>query len=717
MLLLAVLPAVVHLPALTGAFRFDPLYIASGLTAGTWHPNGLIPGYPGWIDGNAGVTTEALGALAARDWLAGQVPWWNPYSGIGLPLAAEGQTTALFLPFGLLMALPHGLLLLRMALMVVAGQCTYALLRRLGLGAMPAFVGAALFELNGTFAWLAHGPMMPVAFLPMMLLGAEQGRQRFAIAMAAGMAWSFLAGFPETAALNVLLAASWAALRLVQAPNRVAYAARVGGAAIAGLLIAAPAIWSFLQALPWEFVGSHAGRVQGGLTPGNWAQLLFPYIYGNVMQAPLVLGVKGVLWACTGGYLGLVPVALALLALRRHAPDAALRWLLLGWLVITGLRAAAFGPAVWLFGLVPLLRQAMVHVYILPSWSMALSVLAACTLQDWRHGARLRTGWVLAGTGLAAAAALRAAAPDINGLRVMLPDWVPLAAIVLPALLLTGIVWLLHQSRQRPALLAGGIAGGAACLSTLTLFAGTHGRPLDLGAIQFLQQNTGLGRVLSLGPLVPNFGAMFGIAEIDHNYLPVPSLWVNAIRARLQPDCDGVNFYNGAAPANLSAVLPAYEAMAVRYVLTWPGLNLAATTPGITRAYHGTIMDIWSLPNPSPYVTAPGCNISSTGTGPGTRTRMVAQCPHAATLLRRELYVPGWSVRVNGADAPLVEQDIFQAVDLPAGESSVEFTYAPPGIAWAWLMAGAGVLITVASEGSSSFLKKRTKKLLSISFL
>jgi uncharacterized membrane protein YfhO len=93
---------------------------------------------------------------------------------------------------------------------------------------------------------------------------------------------------------------------------------------------------------------------------------------------------------------------------------------------------------------------------------------------------------------------------------------------------------------------------------------------------------------------------------------------------------------------------------------------------------------------------------------------MVAQCTHAATLLRRELYVPGWSVRVNGADVPLVEQDIFQAVDLPAGESSVEFTYAPPGIAWAWLMAGAGVLIMVASEGSSSFLQKRTKKLLSV---
>jgi hypothetical protein len=163
---LALLPVLAHLPALTPWFRFDPLYVVSGLTPGTWQTNGWLAGYPGWIDGNAGVTTEALGRFAAREWLAGRVPWWNPYSGVGLPLAAEGQTTALFLPFGLLLALPHGLLLLRITLSALAGLFTQALLRRLGMGVPAAFLGAVLFELNGTFAWFAHGPIMPVAFLP-----------------------------------------------------------------------------------------------------------------------------------------------------------------------------------------------------------------------------------------------------------------------------------------------------------------------------------------------------------------------------------------------------------------------------------------------------------------------------------------------------------------------------------------------------------------------
>ena len=86
-LVLVLLPALVHLPALAGGYSFDPINLVSGLADGTWQTNGLLRGYP-WLDANAGVTTEALGGLAAHDWLAGILPWWNPFSGVGMPLAA-----------------------------------------------------------------------------------------------------------------------------------------------------------------------------------------------------------------------------------------------------------------------------------------------------------------------------------------------------------------------------------------------------------------------------------------------------------------------------------------------------------------------------------------------------------------------------------------------------------------------------------------------------
>ena len=67
----------------------NPIWFDSGVVYGTH--NGLLPGLP-YIDPNVGFTTQALGHLAAEDWLHGVIPWWNPYSGIKLPLAAGSVT-------------------------------------------------------------------------------------------------------------------------------------------------------------------------------------------------------------------------------------------------------------------------------------------------------------------------------------------------------------------------------------------------------------------------------------------------------------------------------------------------------------------------------------------------------------------------------------------------------------------------------------------------
>jgi hypothetical protein len=584
----------------------------------------------------------------------------------------------------LLLAVPHGLLMLRLLLMAIAGLSTWALLRRLRLATMPAFTGAALFELNGSFAWQAHGPMMPVAFLPLMLLGAEQARtERVPLALVAGVAWSFLSGFPETAALNLLFVAVWCVMRFAQAPDRSRYAITTIGAVTAGLLVAAPAIWPFLQALPWEFLGFHAGAVGEPMTPGNWALLLFPYLFGNVMQGPLHHGLLQVVWTSVGGYTDLVVVALACLALRRRVPEMTLRWMLAAWLVVTVLRAATLQPVMAVFNLLPLLRQARVHVYVVPSWSMALSILAAFTLQDW-VSARRPLLWPLLGVGLGAAGALVMARPDMRIMSEILPAWVPIVSILVPCAVLAVMIWLLRSPRIRTVCMGGLVVANAAVLAAVPLLAGAHGRALDDESIRFLQQHAGLGRVVSFGPLVPNYGAMFGIAEISHNYLPVPLNWVNAVQSRLLPDCDGINFHEGAPPdpARFRGELAAYEDMGVRYALTWrPGADLAAEIPGITLAYSGDLMNVWALPEPKPYAEAANCQIT------GDRATMHAQCERPSILLRRELAWPGWTATVNGENVAVNAQDIFETVALPEGASDVAFRYAPPGILWCWALA------------------------------
>ncbi|MBM81622.1 MAG: hypothetical protein CMJ78_13670 [Planctomycetaceae bacterium] len=56
-------------------------------------------------------------------------------------------------------------------------------------------------------------------------------------------------------------------------------------------------------------------------------------------------------------------------------------------------------------------------------------------------------------------------------------------------------------------------------------------------------------------------------------------------------------------------------------------------------------------------------------------------------LILTELAYPGWQVRVDGQIAePLVEDEMFRAVDVPAGEHEVVWEYRPTSIAW-----GAGI--------------------------
>ncbi len=211
----------------------NPLYRNSGLVARA--APGLTRGFP-VIDPNAGTTTQSLGRLSAEDWLHGQVPWWNPYAGVGLPLAAEMQSEAFFLPFVLLLHFSAGVIWLRIVMQMLAGVATFMLLRQLRMGSVAALLGSVFFTFNGTFAWFAHGEIMPLPFLPLFLLGIERAldsakehRRGGSVLIAIAIAYSIYAGFPETAFLDGLLALLWAVVRLATlAPvSRKAFVAKV----------------------------------------------------------------------------------------------------------------------------------------------------------------------------------------------------------------------------------------------------------------------------------------------------------------------------------------------------------------------------------------------------------------------------------------------------------------------------------------------------------
>ncbi len=278
---------VVNLPTLLNLVTRNPVQLFAYLQSSSGQQ--VIPG-SSIIDPNAGYITMAMGHLAAMDWLHGHIPWWNPYEGLGSPLAGEMQAAAFF-PLVLLLEGSVGFVVFHIALELIAGYGTYFLLRRLDLGRAASTAGGVAFGLCGTLAWFEHAAANPVAFLPLALLGVERARAATAETRANGwrllavaLALSVVSGFPEVAYLDGLLVAVWAAVRLFSLPaRRQIMLAKLAVGGVVGLLLSAPALVAFIDYLPHGNVGNHGGAfANGSLVIQNLGQTVLPYSFGSI---------------------------------------------------------------------------------------------------------------------------------------------------------------------------------------------------------------------------------------------------------------------------------------------------------------------------------------------------------------------------------------------------------------------------------------------------
>jgi hypothetical protein len=162
--------------------------------------------------------------------------------------------------------------------------------------------------------------------------------------------------------------------------------------------------------------------------------------------------------------------------------------------------------------------------------------------------------------------------------------------------------------------------------------------------------------------------------------------WVEHVRKHLDPMRDAGVVFIGDQPSTYASVRDKYrefERVGVKYVVTRVGVNPYHEHPTVKLVYLDDQLAIFELPNPKPYfeASAPGCTVTARG-----RLDATVNCPEPASLVRRELFFPGWAATVNGRAAPLTEHDgLFQALALPAGTSEVRYRYAPPHIEWAWM--------------------------------
>ena len=221
--------------------------------------------------GESAVYFPPLSRFAADEWLAGRVPLWNPYDGLGTPLAGVG-TAAVFYPPQWLFLLPfdsaqvfHAYVL---GHLFFAGLGMYALACRFGASPTAAGVACLCYAFSGNVLCLCSNVVLLVgaAWMPWAVLAADrmldERRLGWAAVLGAVLALMVLGGDPQAAYHAGLLAVLRALLggspsrRLGEGRGCPSYVLLPFAATIAAVLAA-------VQIVPTAELASRSGRTAG----------------------------------------------------------------------------------------------------------------------------------------------------------------------------------------------------------------------------------------------------------------------------------------------------------------------------------------------------------------------------------------------------------------------------------------------------------------------
>jgi len=150
----------------------------------------------------------------------GKLPLWNPYIGVGQPLAAD-STYHLFSPliFGFFLPVEFWDIPLLIALWI-AGIFTFLFLRNLGLGFIAATAGGIFYVLSGGFTWYLTNPnMMVMTFTPFILYSLEKifqnNNPKYIIFTSIAFSFAILGAHLETIVLQLLFVGLYVGYRII----------------------------------------------------------------------------------------------------------------------------------------------------------------------------------------------------------------------------------------------------------------------------------------------------------------------------------------------------------------------------------------------------------------------------------------------------------------------------------------------------------------------
>ena len=706
---------------------------------------------------------EPWAEVVHRAYAKGELPLWNPYQGAGAPLAANMQSAA-FDPLLAAVYLNPSPLTWDLSILgafIFGAAAAYLLGRVLGLHVIPAVVASAAFSLSGWFFLFSNNHFSrSYVFLPLLFLLVEltlrYRRWWLVLVLSVAIAENIYIGMPEASFFVIGAAAVYAAIRIVQErstmPMRTSLA-RLGGASLLGLLLAAPLLLLFLEYESLSFnihkpelsKGTGADPAVGIL---HWIRPFFP----GAPEAPYPMGYPKNWFGVAVGIAALVAVSGREETKRLHA------WLffVLGLGVLA--KIYGFGLVNWLGGL-PVANLVIFPIFASPVVSFTFAMLAGIGVQVlWNGELRLRRFSTLLASALSVFVAIVLTG---DRSRVIDNEFAPAvwSRRALLAVLVVAVVVLASRAARRmgACLVAGLIVVELFRLAPFGFYAERADPFLTPGWMPLVR--TALAsepdaRVFGIdGKLYPNTAAALGLQDIRAvDALHVERYW-RYVQAFIEPEAQP-GLFTGEAPRPRLQENPMFDMLGVRAVLskrdlgTEPALRLLGRDRD-TRVYENTsayprawvvhdidvvrdedeafaflegharrqdgafivdsfdprreavVEDDGKTPDDTLRGLSSGRQVCTKGrhdratierySGNTVSLRVEAACP--GLLVLSDTYYPGWKATVNGRDRTIYPTNgTFRGVTVPEGISDVEFRYEPRALALGVVLAVSGLM-------------------------
>jgi hypothetical protein len=312
----------------------------------------------------------------------GEVPLWNPYQGIGTPLAADPPTAA-FDPLMLAVFLhPTEFVsdLSTLLWLLLIGVTAYFAARSIRLSPLAATMVGVVYGLSGWFFAYSNNWFFRVyLFLPLIIATIEwtiRSKRRLPPALLGiSLGWIVLVGMPEPMFMAVAAAGFFAVARLVTGDRegtRREAAVRLVGAGTIGLALAAPLILGYREYLSLSF-NTHPFT---GVAPATDSlHQLVDWMAPRITPAPAKALFDDREWIGAGAFLLAVVAVFHPRSMRRYAG-----WPLLVVTAIIGLQIYGGRYVAWT-GHIPLWSQVGWTRFGTPVLALTAALLAGVGLQ------------------------------------------------------------------------------------------------------------------------------------------------------------------------------------------------------------------------------------------------------------------------------------------------------------------------------------------------